>query len=86
MSLADLLQEKIPRKDAMFLSLTSIFLCYSIWQAKSKKIIPSIATLCTDVDQLFLEVSVCSKKISELAETSNIPVCRRWRESGHGRG
>jgi hypothetical protein len=74
----------VGRNDATFLSLTSIFLCYSIWQAKSKKIIPSLATLCNDVDQFFLEVTVCSKKISELAETSNTPVCRRWRESGHG--
>jgi hypothetical protein len=54
--------DNVRGNDAMFLSLTSIFLCYSIWLAKSKKIIPSLATLCNDVDQFFLEVSVCSKK------------------------
>jgi hypothetical protein len=72
--------------DAIFLILTSIFLNYSIWQARSKKIVPSLATLCNEVDLHFHQVAVCSKKISDLAQTSNIPVCRRWRESGQGRG
>jgi len=78
--------DNVGGSDTLFLTLTSIFLCYSVWQAKGKKIIPSLASLCNDVDQLFLQVTVCSKKISELAEISNVPVCRRWRASGHGRG
>jgi hypothetical protein len=78
--------DNVGGNEALFLTLTSIFLCYSIWQAKGKKLIPSLASLCNDVDQLFLQVTVCSKKISELAEISNVPVCRRWRSSGQRRG
>jgi hypothetical protein len=78
--------ENVGGNDALFLTLTSILLNYSVWLAKGKKIIPILASLCNDVDQQFLQVTVCNKKISELAELSNIPVCRRWRASGHGRG
>jgi hypothetical protein len=78
--------ENVTGHDALFFTLTSIFLCYSVWLARGKKSVPSIATLCNDVDQFFLQVTLCSKKISELAEISNVTVCRRWRENGHGRG
>ena len=78
--------ETTPSADSFFYVLTSIFCNFTIWQCKQKKIVPSLATLLNEVDSHFLYTASVSTKISEMAKTSNTPVCRRWRAHGHGRG
>jgi hypothetical protein len=80
------LYNEVSKTDNFFYILTAILLNYTVWRFRTKKIIPSLATLCHEVDYLFNTVAYCSKKISELAITSGTPLCRRWREHGHGRG
>jgi hypothetical protein len=78
--------DAVSTKDNFFYALTAILLNYTVWRFRTKKIIPSLATLCHEVDYLFNTVAYCSRKISDLASTSGTPLCRRWREHGHGRG
>jgi hypothetical protein len=78
--------DTVPAKENFFYALTAIFLNYTVWRFRTKKIIPSLATLCHEVDYLFNAVASCSKKINDMAYTSVTPLCRRWREHGHGRG
>jgi len=80
------LYNEVSKTDNFFYILTAILLNYTVWRFRTKKIIPSLATLCHEVDYLFNTVAYCSKKISELANTSGTPLCRRWREHGRGRG
>jgi hypothetical protein len=80
------LYDNVPVKDSIFYVLTSIFLNYTIWHFRHKKTVPSLATLCHEVDYHFLTVANCSKKIADLASASDSPICRRWRAHGHGRG
>jgi exonuclease III len=80
------LYDAVSAKDNFFYSLTAILLNYTVWRFRIKKLIPSLATLCHEVDYLFNSICYCSKKISDLASTSGTPLCRRWREHGHGRG
>jgi hypothetical protein len=72
--------------DNFFYVLTSVFLNYTLWQWKLKKIIPSPATLFLEVDNHFYAVTLVSKKITEMASNSNTGICRRWREQHHRRG
>jgi hypothetical protein len=76
----------VSARDNFFYVLTAILLNYTVWRFRSKKIIPSVATLCHEVDYLFNTVACCSKKIADMASISGTPLCRRWREHGHGRG
>jgi hypothetical protein len=78
--------DNTPGVDSFFYILTSIFLNYTIWQCKQRKTVPSLATLLNEVDSYFLNTTNVSNKITEMAKASNAPVCRRWREYGHGRG
>jgi hypothetical protein len=78
--------ETVSTKDTFFYILSSILLNYTVWGFRTKKLVPSLATFCHEVDYLFNTVAVCSKKILDLASTSGTPLCRRWREHGHGRG
>jgi exonuclease III len=78
--------DNTPGVDSFFYILTSIFLNYTIWQCKQRKTVPSLATLLNEVDSYFLNTTNVSNKITEMAKASNAPVCRRWREHGHGRG
>jgi hypothetical protein len=80
------LYENVSVRESIFYVLTSIFLNYTLWQFRQKKTVPGLATLCHEVDYHFQAVASCSKKISDLASASDSPVCRRWREHGHGRG
>jgi len=74
------------KNDAFFYMLTSILINYTVWQWKLKKMIPSIATLTTEVDYLFFSICDISKKIENMALMSATPLCRRWRDGRHGRG
>jgi hypothetical protein len=49
-------------KDNFFYVLTAILLNYTVWRFRTKKIVPSLATQCHEVDYLFNTVAVCSKK------------------------
>jgi hypothetical protein len=74
------------KNDSVFYMLTSILINYTVWQWKLKKMIPSIATLTTEVDYLFFSICATSKKIENMALMSVTPLCRRWRDGRHGRG
>jgi len=78
--------DNVTAKESVFYVLTSIFLNYTLWQFRHKKTVPSLATLCHEVDYHFQTVTSCSNKIATLALASDSPICRRWRELGHGRG
>lgn len=70
----------------MFFSiLTALLVNFMIWQYRNRKIIPSLASLTFDVDTLFA-LAASGGKLAKMAENCNLSVCRRWRESGHGRG
>jgi hypothetical protein len=66
--------------DSFFLVLTCLFLNYTLWQAKLKKTVPSIATVCQEIDNHFDNVANVSAKLKNLAIDSGTPLCRRWRE------
>jgi hypothetical protein len=74
------------KNDTFFYMLTSILINYTVWQWKLKKMIPSIATLTTEVDYLFFSICDLSKKIENMALMSATPLCRRWRDGRPGRG
>jgi hypothetical protein len=78
--------ESIHKNDNIFYMLTSTFINYTVWHWKQKKLIPSIATLLNEVDYIFYSVCFTSRKIENMAITSNTPICRRWRNGQHGRG
>jgi hypothetical protein len=70
----------------LFVSLTSIFYNYTIWQSKLKKIVPSFATICNEVDNYFDNAVTCSNFVKDLAIENVSPICRRWRERYNRRG
>jgi hypothetical protein len=72
--------------DGFFYLLTAILLNYTMWQFKLKKIVPSIASMMEDVENLFDMCVYVSQKISVNVTESNSPICRRWRARHHGRG
>ncbi len=74
--------DNVTAKESVFYVLTSIFLNYTLWQFRHKKTVPSLATLCHEVDYHFQTVTSCSNKIATLALASDSPICRRWREQG----
>jgi hypothetical protein len=74
------------KTDSFFYMLTAILINYTVWQSKLKSIIPGIASLSNEVDYIFYMVCFTSKKIENLAITSNCPICRRWRNGQYGRG
>jgi hypothetical protein len=78
--------ETFHKNDRFFYILTSVLINYTVWQWKLKCMIPSIATLTNEVDYIFYSVCFTSKKIENMAITSNCPICRRWRDGRHGRG
>jgi hypothetical protein len=69
-----------------FVLMTSIFYNYVIWQSRNKKTIPSIATICNEIDNYFDNVVICSKYVHDLALENGTPICRRWRERHNRRG
>jgi hypothetical protein len=78
--------ETYQKYDGFFNVLTSVLVNYTVWQWKLKNMLPSIATLTNEVDYLFYSICYTSKKIENMAVTSNCPICRRWRAGDHGRG
>jgi hypothetical protein len=73
--------------DNFFILMTSIFFYCTIWQWKlMNKVIPSIATVCMEIDNHFDNAILCSNLVKNLATDSRTPVCRRWRERTNGRG
>ncbi len=74
------------KNDKFFYLLTSMLINYVMWQFRMKKIVPSIASLTEDVENLF-DMCVCvSKKIFDSVTDAFSPICRRWRARHHGRG
>jgi hypothetical protein len=69
-----------------FVLMTSIFYNYIIWQSRNKKTIPSIATICNEIDNYFDNAAICSKFVYDLALENGTPICRRWRERHNRRG
>jgi hypothetical protein len=72
--------------DSFFYLLTAVLVNYTVWQFRMKKIVPSIASILEDVDNLFDMCEWVSKKISETVSDANSPICRRWTARHHGRG
>ena len=71
-------------EDRFFYVLSALLLNYCIWQAKLKKIIPSAATLLTEIDHLFFGINKVSSRISDMCTNNLTPICRRWRNGGGG--
>jgi hypothetical protein len=74
------------KNDGFFYMLTALLINYTVWQSKLKNMIPGIASLANEVDYLFYMICFTSKKIENMAITSNSLICRRWRDGRHGRG
>ena len=74
------LSNNVHTADSFFLVLTCLFFNYTLWQAKLKKTVPSIATVCQEIDNHFDNVANVSAKLKNLAIDSGTPLCRRWRE------
>jgi hypothetical protein len=72
--------------DRYIFILTSLLINYTVWQFKLKKIIPSIASIVSDVDSLFESVTLVSETVRTIAGTNASPLCRRWTAARHGRG
>jgi hypothetical protein len=72
--------------DGFFYLLTAVLVNYTIWRFRMKKIVPSIASILEDVDNLFDMCVWVSHKISETVSDANSPICRRWTARHHGRG
>ncbi len=72
--------------DRYIFILTSLLINYTVWQFKLKKIIPSIASIVSDVDTLFESATTVSESLKNIAITNAMPLCRRWAAGRHGRG
>jgi hypothetical protein len=72
--------------NGFFYLLTAVLVNYTVWQFRMKKIVPSIASILEDVDNLFDMCVWVSNKISETVSEANSPICRRWTARHHGRG
>jgi hypothetical protein len=66
--------------------MTALTVNFVVWQGKQKKIIPSLATVLEEVDNLFASVVNISENLKISASNCGALVCRRWREKQHGRG
>ena len=73
-------------EDRFIFILTSVLINYTVWQYKLKKIVPGIASLITDVDNLFDSAVIASESLKIIATTNASPLCRRWSAARHGRG
>jgi len=69
-----------------FILMTSIFYNYTIWQSRHKKIVPSFASVCYEIDNHFDNAVTCSNYVKELSTENVTPICRRWRERHTRRG
>jgi hypothetical protein len=74
------------KTDGFFYLLTAVLVNYTVWQFRMKKIVPSLASILEDVDNLFDMCVWVSKKISDTVSDANSPICRRWTARHHGRG
>jgi len=74
------------KNDKFFYILTSMLINYVVWQFRMKKVVPGIASIMEDVENLFDMCVSVSKKISNLVIDASSPICRRWRARHHGRG
>jgi hypothetical protein len=72
--------------DRYIFILTSLLINCTVWQFKLKKIIPSIASIVSEVDSLFESVTLVSESVRTIAGTNASPLCRRWTAARHGRG
>jgi hypothetical protein len=72
--------------DKFFYLLTSMLINYVVWQFRMKKVVPGIASIMEDVENLFDMCVSVSEKISNLVTDASSPICRRWRARHHGRG
>jgi hypothetical protein len=72
--------------DAFLYSLSAILINYTIWQWKLKKIVPSVASVRLEVNELFFNIAFYNNRIRKMISDSNVPLCRRWREQRGGRG
>jgi hypothetical protein len=72
--------------DIFFNTVTALSFNYIIWQCRLKKIIPGMATVLEEFDNIFNNLTCISEGIRESAVNSGTLVCRRWRELHHGRG
>jgi hypothetical protein len=72
--------------DRFIFILTAVLINYTVWQYKLKKIVPSIASVTMDVDNLFESAVSVSDSLKEVASTNASPLCRRWAAARHGRG
>jgi hypothetical protein len=73
--------------DELFFNImTALTVNFVVWQGKQKKIIPSLATVLEEVDNLFASVVNISENLKISASNCGALVCRRWREKQHGRG
>jgi hypothetical protein len=80
------LQDNVPVKKKFFTVLHILLLNYVLWQSRLRKSIPSITTLCLEIDTLFAGFIDASKKWTLAATNSDASICRRWREQRQGRG
>jgi hypothetical protein len=76
----------VGKTDGFFYLLTAILVNYTMWQFRLKKIVPSIASMLEDVENLFDMCVNVSQKISVIVIESNSPICRRWTARHHRRG
>jgi hypothetical protein len=72
--------------DCVFNVLTSLLFNYIVWQGKIKKSLPSPATICYEIDNLYNVSMQVNRKLREAASLSNTLICRRWRGERQGRG
>jgi hypothetical protein len=71
--------------DAVVGSLFNIILCFNIWQCRLEKKIPSFSTIEESALTIFDGSLNLSLYLSEIAITSQSPLCRLWRHrSGRG--
>jgi hypothetical protein len=72
--------------EGFFYLLTSVLINFTMWQSRMKKIIPSVASVVEDVDNLFDSCVIVSNKILNSVTDATPPICRRWTARHHGRG
>jgi len=77
--------ENSSKTKEFFLMLHMLLLNFVVWEYKLKRLIPSMASLETEIDSLFYGI-LASQKFRDLALTCDTTLCRRWREQHHGRG
>jgi hypothetical protein len=69
-----------------FYLLTAMLINFTVWQSRMKKIIPSVASIVEDVDNLFDVCVNVSNKISDSVSDALPPICRRWTARHNRRG